>query len=504
MQREALSPAMNDGISGARLLLDLTTAYIWRGRRAVGIIRTEREIAIRLLRDPSLTVLPFIFHGGKLRALDPGFALSMLTESPPLTSSFPEGVSPVASTIDVNRGRHGIAVPPVRVRFRRSVTSAARACARAILRRLPERARDDVALSMVHFRSAVRQMVYSRAGGAAGPPPPSDAVMRYSPSTLGLPPAGPVQPDLSLVVHPRSGDILFTCGLGWSDFDWELIANLRESQQIRVVCMVYDIIPILYPNWIPAKIDVYLAHFLSVIDSADEIPCISRCTERDVQEFAQQNGRAVPSTHVVYLGADLPDAANAAGLGSEIEAKLADGRFALSVGTFEIRKNYSLLLDVWDRLVVDSDFDLDLVIVGMRGWKAEDVIERLEASPLYGRRIIWLSNLDDGSLSWLYERCHVVLYPSLYEGWGLPVVEGLQHRRPVICSNRGAVPEAGMGVAQSIDPDDLEGWCEAVAAIARSPRTQSPLVSPPSWDDTAGAIRSIILKAAGAERSHAA
>ena len=75
-----------------RVLLDLTTAWNWRGRRAVGIIRAEREIALRLLHDASLKVLPFVFHSGRMRAVDQVFAESILTENVPSTavSSFSE------------------------------------------------------------------------------------------------------------------------------------------------------------------------------------------------------------------------------------------------------------------------------------------------------------------------------------------------------------------------------------------------------------------------------
>jgi glycosyltransferase involved in cell wall biosynthesis len=172
---------------------------------------------------------------------------------------------------------------------------------------------------------------------------------------------------------------------------------------------------------------------------------------------------------------------------------LSSRKFALAVGTVEVRKNHRLLLDAWDHLVGDPEFNLDLVIAGARGWLVDDVIERLESSPLYGQHIFWFSDLGDSAISWLYERCHVALYPSLYEGWGLPVVEALQHRRPVIASNRGAVPEAGLCIAHIIDPDDLGAWCEAISAIARSPRTETPLFQPPSWDEAAEMIRSIVL-----------
>jgi glycosyltransferase involved in cell wall biosynthesis len=458
-----------------RVLLDLTTARNWRGRKAVGIIRTEREIALRLLRDPSLTVLPFVFHDGRMHAVDPAFAQSMLTDC----------ATPVAT--EDQAGTDARPQPPGSglASLIRPFAAQARLCVRAALRSMPERAREDVALALIHLRAAVRHLIYQPRSAAPQPSMPAAVTSGRSDR--------PLHPDLSLVIHPRPGDVLFTCGLGWNDFDWSLIATLKARRRLRVVCMVYDLIPILFPAWIPANRDVYLAHFLSLIDTADEVPCISHCTERDIRAFAEAQGRRPPATYVVRLGADLPAVADPEGLDPHLVQRLSARKFALAVGTFEVRKNYGLLLDVWGRLASDPGFDLDLVIVGMRGWEADDVISRLESSTLYGQRIFWLRDLGDGGLSWLYAGCHVVVFPSLYEGWGLPVVEALQHRRPVIASNRGGAPEAGLGIAQIIDPDDLAAWCEAVSAIARAPRAETPRVTPPKWEDAAAVIRSILL-----------
>jgi glycosyltransferase involved in cell wall biosynthesis len=458
-----------------RVLLDLTTARNWRGRKAVGIIRTEREIALRLLRDPSLTVLPFVFHDGRMHAVDPAFAQSMLTDC----------ATPVAT--EDQAGTDARPQPPGSglASIIRPFAAQARLCVRAALRSMPERAREDVALALIHLRAAVRHLIYQPRSAAPQPSMPAAVTSGRSDR--------PLHPDLSLVIHPRPGDVLFTCGLGWNDFDWSLIATLKARRRLRVVCMVYDLIPILFPAWIPANRDVYLAHFLSLIDTADEVPCISHCTERDIRAFAEAQGRRPPATYVVRLGADLPAVADPEGLDPHLVQRLSARKFALAVGTFEVRKNYGLLLDVWGRLASDPGFDLDLVIVGMRGWEADDVISRLESSTLYGQRIFWLRDLGDGGLSWLYAGCHVVVFPSLYEGWGLPVVEALQHRRPVIASNRGGAPEAGLGIAQIIDPDDLAAWCEAVSAIGRAPRAETPRVTPPKWEDAAAVIRSILL-----------
>ncbi len=448
--------------SATRVLLDLTTAYAWRGRKAVGIVRTEREISLRLLDDPTLSLLPFIFHGGSMRAVDPGFARLLLTEG----ESPSDGDLPAAAS------------PSTLARIIRPAAMTARLLARTTLRALPDRVRPDAKMSLLHLREAGRRLVYG------APPPPAP------------PASGPVAPDFSLAVHPRPNDVIWTCGLGWEHFDWSPIAAAKARVGFRIVCLCYDLIPILFPDWIPAQPDKYLGHFLHLIDSADEVPCISRCTERDVIAFAASQGRKKPSTHVVQLGADLPAAPDPSALDPSLVERFATGRFALAVGTFEVRKNYGLLLDLWHDLTTRADFDLDLVIVGMRGWMADDVIERLGTSPLRNRRVFWLRGVGDAALSWLYERCHVVVYPSLYEGWGLPVVEALQHRRPVIASSRGAIPEAGMGVATIIDPDDARAWRRAIAEMAAAPRATMPPITPPSWDVTAATARALLLGAA--------
>ena len=100
-------------------------------------------------------------------------------------------------------------------------------------------------------------------------------------------------------------------------------------------------------------------------------------------------------------------------------------------------------------------------------WRVDDVIQRLRAMPGFGTRIIWFERMSDVGVSWLYERCHVFLFPSPHEGWGLPVVEAPQHGRPVITSTRGATPEAGSGMATSGRSRRRAAWRAALLAAAK-------------------------------------
>jgi glycosyltransferase involved in cell wall biosynthesis len=301
--------------------------------------------------------------------------------------------------------------------------------------------------------------------------------------------------DLSLIVYPQQHDLLFCSGLSWDVIDWEILEALREGSGLRLVSMLYDLIPVKFPEMLGQPTDHYINYFLHILDECELALCISECTRRDLEAFAIKAGRQRPATEVVRLGANVPAEPCASEFDQQgLRERLSNGRFALAVGTFEIRKNYALLIDLWHDLVHESQFDLDLVIVGMAGWCVEDVIQRLRTSPLFQTRIFWLQGVSDSGLSWLYESCHVVLFPSLYEGWGLPVVEALQHGRLVIASNRGAVPEAGLGFAKLIDPDDRSAWQCAILATTQSPRQRLTAEDIPSWDATAAAVKRHLLR----------
>ncbi len=228
-----------------------------------------------------------------------------------------------------------------------------------------------------------------------------------------------------------------------------------------------------------------------MVDNSDLIFCISSCTEIDFIEFVQSINRPPVPTEIIHLGANVPALPSLEAIpGESVRVRLSSQRFALTVGTFEIRKNYSFLLDVWEELLNDPEFELDLVIVGMPGWLAEDTLERLTAMPGFGTRILWFQRLSDGGLSWLYENCHVFLYPSLYEGWGLPVAEALLHKCPTIASNRGGTPEAAFGEALLLDPDNRAAWSRALAETAKAPR-RVVVFDPsrlPTWEQTAEAV----------------
>lgn len=483
------APCVNSGTGNPpRVLIDLTTSWHWKGKHAVGILRTEREIARRLMDNAAIHTLPVVFHDNAFRALSEGYARSLLAtpdESKPAQASARQGADAASRET----------APPTHLlgRLMRPFARAARKTVRWGIKRLPAAVAEELRPALIHARQAFRYLVY---------PPLPVTTPRLGSGHKAERKTEEVL-DLSLVVHPNASDVLFICGLSWDVLNWPIIAEMRQDTGLRIVSVMYDLIPIKYPEYVGGPQPVLQNCFLHMIDNSDLIFCISSCTEIDFAEFVSANGRPPIPTEIIYLGANVPALPSPESIPDEaVRTKLSKGRFALAVGTFEVRKNYALLVDLWEDLLKDPTFDLDLVIVGMPGWLAEDTVKRLKALPGFGLRVHWFQRLSDSGLSWLYEHCHVFLFPSLYEGWGLPVAEALLHKSPTIASSLGATPEAAFGQALLLDPGDKAAWRNALIETAKAPRrviTFDP-ADLPTWEQTADTVaRTLTRIATGAE-----
>ncbi|MFZ5918584.1 MAG: glycosyltransferase family 4 protein [Chloroflexota bacterium] len=137
-------------------------------------------------------------------------------------------------------------------------------------------------------------------------------------------------------------------------------------------------------------------------------------------------------------------------------------RFILSVGTVQPRKNYARLIEAF--ALSSSHFSTghwDLVIAGGRGWLYEQLFERVEQLGLKDR-VHWVGFVDDADLPALYNLTELFVFPSLYEGFGLPPLEAMACGVPVICSDVSSLPEVAAQAALMVDPLDVEGLAAAM------------------------------------------
>ncbi|MEN9406969.1 MAG: hypothetical protein RLZZ455_185 [Candidatus Parcubacteria bacterium] len=168
------------------------------------------------------------------------------------------------------------------------------------------------------------------------------------------------------------------------------------------------------------------------------------------------------------------------------------GPYFLFVGTLQPRKNIVRLIEAFSSLPLESNGEkLLLVIVGKRGWLYEEI---LEAPEKYGveKRVRFLESVTDDELPVLYRNSIAYVLPSLYEGFGLPVLEAMQHECPVITSNVSSLPEAGGDAALYVDPENVSDIARKMKSLLESKTLRQELIAKGkkqvarfSWEKTA-------------------
>jgi alpha-1,3-rhamnosyl/mannosyltransferase len=141
-----------------------------------------------------------------------------------------------------------------------------------------------------------------------------------------------------------------------------------------------------------------------------------------------------------------------------------EGPFCLAVGSLEPRKNLGRLLDAWELLPENSRADLRLVVVSSAGWLEGAVRRRLHSRNREGS-VRLLSQVPGFDLAALYRRARVVVFPSLAEGFGLPVAEAMACGAPVVTSDLSAMPEVAGGAAVLVDPGDVDDIADGIRRV---------------------------------------
>lgn len=244
-------------------------------------------------------------------------------------------------------------------------------------------------------------------------------------------------------------------------------------QQVRDVqrfLTVYDIIPILYPQFCVPRQVQFTNEILHSIGPEDWVVCISQATKNDVCNHLSIDPTRVFVTplaaapELFYPCSDLEKIARARN-----KYRIPDGPYILSLNTLEPRKNVDHVIRCFARLVQEQNIqDLKLVLVGAKGWLYDKILEAISAYDSLGDRIIATGYVADEDLSALYSAALAFVFPSYYEGFGLPPLEAMQCGIPVITSNTSSLPEVVGDAAVMLDPEDADGLCHNVLQVYRS------------------------------------
>lgn len=279
-------------------------------------------------------------------------------------------------------------------------------------------------------------------------------------------------------------------------YDVPLLA-LHSRSVVTVQDLIHFKVPSAFPRWRRVAAGVLLHR---AVQGAGRVLVSSECTLRDLEERFPGCGFKVG---VVPLGVSPFFAAPGAGEEDRVPGRIG-GTYLLCVGNRKPHKNLTVAVEALALLRNEAP-DLRLVIVGdvFQGW--ESVLDR--AVELGVReRLVEVSGASDADLRALYAGCEALLFPSLYEGFGLPVLEAMASGAPVVASNRSSVPEVVGDAGLLVDPEDPRGFAEAVLRLRRTPALREELVRRGreraanfTWERAATATADVLFAVAGGE-----
>lgn len=270
----------------------------------------------------------------------------------------------------------------------------------------------------------------------------------------------------------------------------------------RKLVTVHDLSYVRVPECFPAPLLKYLNRAVPPsLARADVILADAVSTQNDLVEVYRLSREKI---RVLYSGVESrfgPDVSNESR--ARVRALTRGKPYVLSVGTLQPRKNYTRLIRAFARLVGNPQSlppnsalreHLQLVIAGGRGWMYEEIFETVSRLNLQDR-VLLLDFVADEDLPALYAEALLFVYPSLYEGFGLPVAEAMACGTPVVCSNTSSLPEVAGDAALYFDPRDVDDIARTLHRALTDTTLRDTLhargfaqVKPFTWDNAARAL----------------
>jgi len=289
-------------------------------------------------------------------------------------------------------------------------------------------------------------------------------------------------------------DTLICAGAGWAHSNIDVIKVLKARIKFSFVLLCHDLIPILFPHfYLKRDVDLFQAYMREALALADLILVASRKTEEDCQNYFKQHNIEARKIAIVPLGIAVTSGGRSAA--PFLPNGLEPGRFVLMVSTVEPRKGHRLLYHVWRRLAADGVAELHgfkLVFVGRRGWMVDGLIRQIRSDKVVAEQIIMISGANDDLVNALYNDAAFCVYPSKYEGYGLPICEAFSRGKAVLASAGGALPELVRGLSPCLDPDDEEAWYKSIRDWIEHPYARAPFEDAirdhfkhPTWSEAA-------------------
>ncbi len=294
-------------------------------------------------------------------------------------------------------------------------------------------------------------------------------------------------------IHLEPGDRIFFAGTNWAYSNATYVAEQKKQMPVKLITLCYDAIPLLFPQYFKTHdVKIIEQHFKAAFHISSLILVTSKIVAEDVRKYCEAKNILVRQVSQIPLGFDLPTQCKLAGIPAQVRKY---SRYIMFVSTIEPRKGHQLAQAVWTRLLregIPQELDVGLVLVGRPGWMVDDLMKSL----LTCDRIEILDNAEDQELAALYTDAAFCIYPSKYEGYGLPIVEALARGKAVLSSNVGFVPELEAQSLKRLPPADEDAWYNAIQEwLVHPPRTSEAFqLRHPTWQQAAAQVFTTIYE----------
>lgn len=297
-------------------------------------------------------------------------------------------------------------------------------------------------------------------------------------------------------INPQDGDVLFILA-EWHSKDTAFTRKLMalKSSKVKLVQFAHDILPLVTPQY-SGHATAYMTEYVErCYPVFDMIIANSQNTKKDLSHWMADKKLKVPPIEVVRLGDNFINKKAVRPDDAEIQALIRKNEnFILCVGTVEARKNHALLYYAY-KLAKEKNIKLPyMVVVGRRGWKTDDILEIIINDPDTKDAFIFLHDSSDDELSWLYQNCMFSVYPSFYEGWGLPIAESIAYGVPCVASNTSSMPEVAGDLITYFSPSSSDECLKSINDLLLpgkldQARSRIGKYQTVSWDETFKQVR---------------
>ena len=321
----------------------------------------------------------------------------------------------------------------------------------------------------------------------------------------------------SAISQEEAKDIFYQAGDLFLAMDMQHYVQLKEKafyhqmmeSQVKVFFFIYDLLPLQFPSYFPdPSLPALHERWLEMISTLDGAICISKSVADEFDGFLRQKGltpkRDFTNTFI-HLGCDIQEKGEVLELNGEEKdflERLKKRPTFLCVGTIEPRKCQDQILHAFNQLWKEKQ-DINLVFVGAEGWGHSDLVQCIDHHPEAGIRLFWQKRASDSLLSGIYNTASCLLFASLNEGFGLPIVEASRYGLDLILRETPIFREVAgdhafyfEGLASSDLKKAVLQWIDLKSHQAQPPSIDMPRLT---WEESTEALKGVLRGMSGAK-----